>query len=350
MSALTLLQLNCWSGSTYNLNWKKKCFDSYEDPAKTEARYQSTIKQIRGLSPDVITLNECMPGKQYAEKFASDLGYDLYYRTGVSGIILGSFHYPSINITEGDAILAKREYCLKPLGRKSLSGFVFSERFSLNTDNATQVIAVSVEKEGKLYVIGCTHFTASVVDDEITRELFKQITGNSRSEEPPKFSEKEIVEGQKAINNGTKTRLQEARLCIQFMNDTIQRHNLPSDTHIILAGDLNTVCGTPELNDIYSRGYKSVELDSSCITWDVLNPNVIIQDKPENEGSRGKVEEYLYDSFSKRNTLLDHVFVKGKPGSGGKELEGRGDVVLDKMVDGVVASDHFGILATFVIK
>jgi len=156
-STLSLLQLNAWSGSTYELNWSVRNFTSYETPDQIEARYQSTLSQITALAPDVITLQECMPTFKYAQRLAQDLGYDCYARTGVAGIILGPLHIPSNKITEGDAILAKREWNLKVIGRKALTGMVFGEYFSLNTDNATQTIGVEVTKGGRKFHIYCTH-------------------------------------------------------------------------------------------------------------------------------------------------------------------------------------------------
>jgi len=351
--SLKLLQLNVWSGSTYNLNWSKLDFDSYEQPSQTKARYQSMVKLIRHHDPDILTLNECMPTFKYCKRLASDLNYDFYARTGVAGIIVGPLHIPSSKITEGDCIMAKKELGLRPLGRKVLSGLVFGEYLSFNTDNATQCIAASVVKEGRRYVIGCTHWTASVVDDKLTREKIQEMKNTADigsvdvkiQDEPetPKsvkyvFTAAEIEAGEAAVAKGTAMRIGEATKSVAFM-DTFTSE----DTTVILAGDLNTVAGTPETTYVSeSGGFHQLELPHGSITWDMKNPNVVIQDRPEFEGSRGPVENKLYTEFSKRSSVLDHIFYKGS------NLKCKAEICMTGELEGtVVPSDHYGILATF---
>ena len=360
---LTLLHFNAWSGSTYSMNWLNLSLKSYELPSQTEARYHSAVRQIRELDPDVITVNECMPSPAYASRLAEDLGMDVFTRTGMAGAILGPVHFPSSSATEGDAVLARKSLRMRPLGREKLTGNVFGETFSLNGGDATQVIAAAVVKDGEEFVIGCTHWTASAVDCEATRREIEEMrvervemTGGGKGSNT-RFTEKEIEEGEAAVERGTATRVEEARLTLEFLDKVSS--DLPGST-VILAGDLNTVAGTPELEMVGGVGgegsaYEPVSLPEGSVTWDVLNPNVALQDKPEYEGSRGRVEERLYTTFSKRNACLDHVFVKGWRDEVGekRKVEAEGEVCMKGggseggKSGGAVASDHYGVLVTF---
>ena len=154
MPTLRLLQLNVWSGSTYELDWDARQFSSYETPSDAETRYSSLLALVKKHEPDVLTLNECMPSPDYATRLARDLGFSCYTRTALAGIVVGPFHFPSAKITEGDAVLAKPEFHLTPLGRQALTGWVLGESLSFNTDNATQILAASIEKGGRTFAIG----------------------------------------------------------------------------------------------------------------------------------------------------------------------------------------------------
>lgn len=104
--SLRLLQVNVWSGSTYEIDWSKLKFAMYEPPAATERRYEILLRRIRELDPDVVTVNEAMPCEAYVTRLASDLNMDAVYHLGVAGIVLGRFlRFPCIS--EGDAVLAK---------------------------------------------------------------------------------------------------------------------------------------------------------------------------------------------------------------------------------------------------
>jgi hypothetical protein len=221
-----------------------------------------------------------------------------------------------------------------------------------------------------LYV--STHWTASIVDDEITRRSIAQMKAQlpasrssdrsqsfSPSASPPQvaphasrtFTSIEIEEGERALAKGTRTRLLEAEKSVSFLSSISSRLSPGSVT--IFAGDFNTVAGTPELSYMLHHGYHHVSLPAGSITWDTANPNCVLQNEPENGSSRGPVEEKLYADFGKRDSLLDHVFVKDNgdgnplPEYEAKVVMGRSDV--ENMKGCIVPSDHLGILVLFKI-
>ncbi|GMI33290.1 hypothetical protein TeGR_g2436 [Tetraparma gracilis] len=360
MSTLSLLQINVWSGSTYSLS--TSCpggsFLSYELPSAAAARYSSLLSLIRHHDPDVLTVQEAMPLRAYSDRLARDLGYDCYARTGVAGIVLGPLHVPSSAITEGDAILARRGLGLRPLGRARLTGCVYGERLSFNLGNATQALAAEVTKEGRKIGVACTHWTAGVLEEPETRRQLEAMkaagpggvaveVGGAAVPAPERaFTAAEIAEGEAAVRAGTATRVLEAARTAAFLAAL----PLPAGAPLILAGDLNTVPGTPEIGRLAEAGYEAVAFPPGSKTWDVDNPCVRLQDEPEGGAERGPVEEFLYEGMGRRNAMLDHVFVKG----GKLEVEEAKVCMRDELGLGgergmVWPSDHLGLMVTFKI-
>ena len=141
----------------------------------------------------------------------------------------------------------------------------------------------------------------------------------------------------------------EAHKTLAFVESVLDKPDSPA----ILAGDLNTVSGTPELDIMTRSGWLPADSDvADQPTWDPAQPNCTIQTSVEREGARGPGEGALYAAFSKRCTKLDHCLVR----------EGRGRAVRAKssrivMTGGrgrgakgekrLPPSDHYGVLVDF---
>jgi endonuclease/exonuclease/phosphatase family metal-dependent hydrolase len=241
---LSLLQINVWSGSKYDILWSSRTFDSFETPEYHNQRFEALIKGIRTIDPDVISLNEAM-GRGGCKKYLEKLGlaledYAVFGSIGVSGVILGPISIPSWRTTEGDAILVKRKYKRTFIGRKRLSGQVFNNHFALNLDDATQVLGIKVEKGNTSYAIYCTHWHAGLLDDSETNLDLNELEG---------FTKKEMKAGMEAIARSTETRVNEAKLTLDFVTATSGEADV-----IVLMGDLNTTPGTPELKQVEEGG------------------------------------------------------------------------------------------------
>ncbi len=317
---LRLVQINVWSGSKYTVNWSTLTFDSYESPSQTATRYSSLLSSLRSLSPDVITANECMgPNgcRAYVDQLARDMDMDAHSHVGVAGIVLGPLHVPSIRCTEGDAILTKKHLKAEPIPRARLTGFVFREWFSLNTEDATQVLAVRFNFNGKVVAIGCTHWHAGILDDDRTREHLKELEGCR----PPASVARALA----AVSSSTGTRLSEAAGAAAYMGA------IEADVRV-LSGDLNTTRETPEYALVTGAGY--VGVPDAGATWDPGNPNCRMQGEPENGGSRGDVENEVYKAMGLRSMCLDHVMTRPR-------VEAESRIVMNEEP---VPSDHYGIL------
>ena len=88
-------------------------------------------------------------------------------------------------------------------------------------------------------------------------------------------------------------------------------------------------------------------------TWDpVHNPNVLMQKEVERSSARAEIENILYEKFSKRCSLLDHVLYKNPNTASGVRLSPLKSTVELKGINisnghFVVPSDHYGILVEF---
>ena len=400
---LRVLQLNVWSGSDYAGELSARTGFSFgfrDTAAYRERRYAALLREVRRVDPDVMCINESMPCFAFAHRLARDTGMDCVASLGIAGLQFGWLRFPFIS--EGDAVLAKRALDLQYLGRHRLSGGVCSSSISFNTGDATQVLGCRIRVptkdagETREVTICATHWQSTVVDDAPTRAHLKRMTVRSTAQPPRTQGERER-QGQAAIARGSLQRVQEALDTARFVT------RMAGDTPTILAGDLNSVVGTPEmrimaahyfysadedLNDAaaaaavgetgVSQGCTATSASNGGYTWDPANPNVAMQNekKAERRRERGSVgesvEAALYDAFEARPSKLDHVLMReagGKDGRGKKLGGDAGDRALTaeraSIVmrgggrgaekgkggksggDGVVPSDHYGIVVEF---
>ena len=410
---LRVLQLNVWSGSDYAGELSARTGFSFgfrDTAAYRERRYAALLREVRRVDPDVMCINESMPCFAFAHRLARDTGMDCVASLGIAGLQFGWLRFPFIS--EGDAVLAKRALDLQYLGRHRLSGGVCSSSISFNTGDATQVLGCRIRVptkdagETREVTICATHWQSTVVDDAPTRAHLKRMTVRSTAQPPRTQGERER-QGQAAIARGSLQRVQEALDTARFVT------RMAGDTPTILAGDLNSVVGTPEmrimaahyfysadedLNDAaaaaavgetgVSQGCTATSASNGGYTWDPANPNVAMQNekKAERRRERGSVgesvEAALYDAFEARPSKLDHVLMReagGKDGRGKKLGGDAGDRALTAErasivmrgggrgaekgrkggkggkggksggddEEGVVPSDHYGILVEF---
>ena len=402
---LRVLQLNVWSGSDYAGELSARTGFSFgfrDTAAYRERRYAALLREVRRVDPDVMCINESMPCFAFAHRLARDTGMDCVASLGIAGLQFGWLRFPFIS--EGDAVLAKRALDLQYVGRHRLSGGVCSSSISFNTGDATQVLGCRIrvptkDAGGTREVTICaTHWQSTVVDDAPTRAHLKRITVRSIAQPPRTQSERER-QGQAAIARGSLQRVQEALGTARFVT------RMAGNTPTILAGDLNTVVGTPEMRIMDAHCFYSADEDlneaaaaaaaalqetgasegrtatrasTGGYTWDPANPNVAMQNEKKAErrrksGSVGQsVEAALYDAFEARPSKIDHVLMReagGKDGRGKKLGGDAGDRALTaeraSIVmrgggrgaekgrggksggDGVVPSDHYGIVVEF---
>jgi len=343
-SILKVVHINVWSGSTYEFSKTKEQgwryfgyrvfeflsgigydIDYYPGDDK-EHRYEILCKQLKELRPSVVTINEAMPCMSYTSRLANEIGFDHIAHVGVGGVSFPFFQFP--NFAEGDAILAHPSLKLKPMGRSRLSGFVFSNNFSINTGDATQLLAGMVTVNAQQVIIGVTHWHAGVLE---APEVMKYIRNH--------LSPDEQQLGITSIAESTSMRVSEALQTVTLCKELVCAQG---GKPLILCGDFNTTRTTPEFMILKQAGFQDYGCDQ-C-TWDPKNRNVQLQFKHgvEASGSRNAVENKLYAVMGNEQLKLDHILTLGSC----MNFESSSTVLNSQ----APPSDHYGIAATFQIQ
>lgn len=339
-NTLRILDVNVWSGLDYIGSVK---MGEYESKEIREKRYQALIEQIQELNPDVIGIHEANKLPRYAKRIARDLNYKAFYHIGVAGIHIGRLGLP-MNLREGDVILVKKEFQPKWLGRKQLSGGYVGKYFTFHFEDATQVIGVQIlinEIPANIYT---THWHAELLPSKEVVGLADNLLINGHTIQTEYDSLFNI------INSGIEWRKAESDKTIEFI-ESISITNLN-----ILMGDFNSTNESEEIKHLEDYGfidtYKYLYPDSAGYTWEPqsnLNQQIhYLQSdsiKVENLIDRAN---HLDKQLPKR---IDCIFVGDKElirSQKVKIIDSK--VVLKKIINGVQASDHYGIFTEIVIS
>lgn len=318
LSAQTLkvVTINVWSGLDYVGNLK---MGEYETPEVREARYQVLIAGLKELNPDVLALNEANKLPVYAHRIATDLGMDEIHHVGVGGVRAGPIGLP-FNLREGDVLLAKPEFQLTFEGRLQLSGGPVGNFFTFHTTDATQVLAGSILVNGVKVYLFATHWHASPFLSPENLMLWRSDSVNGVV--TPERYQANIREAEA----GQIWREAESRKMLDFVLE------ISGDLPIITMGDFNAMRGMPEIERYIQAGFKDVfsEMNSTeGFTWDdVLNTNIITYQLPPNLSTERR-----------RRQRIDFILAN----SAWEILDSK--VVLDRPIDGIMPSDHFGVSA-----
>jgi endonuclease/exonuclease/phosphatase family metal-dependent hydrolase len=331
---LRILDLNSWHG-LYARTWVR--VEKLETDEARERRTLALIEGVRALAPDVIALQECFPQPGFAERVATVLGYDHVSQVSNAGLRIFGTGYPlGVESGEGSTILARPGLGLRSLGRKALSGFGYTgHRVSLQVVDKRMALACALEIDKKPLIVVTFH----VRYDWATRKGFDDAWAALRA--------KGVVEGdapdklvRSTVNNMTR---RDAEL--ETFAGWVEK--LVADTPFVLAGDLNIDDDAPQLQALAARLGASSALQlvkDDRPTWDPANnPNIgpsasFVHPDNTSKDLSGLVGAY-HDQLAQRP---DHVFLA--KGLESKLVEAR--VVLEKPIDGVFASDHYGILTT----
>ncbi len=337
---LKILDINVWSGLDYKGIFK---MGEYESPAQREKRYQALIQQIKALDPDVIGAHELNQLPGYARRLAADIGYDVFFHPGLGGIRLGCIGLPR-NLREGDGIFIKKSYRAEFTGRQQLSGGPVGRWASCHFSDATQIIAVKLILKGEPVYVFATHWHASLdADPQIlnqARELY--YSGD--------FPIREYLQILARIDRGIQWRLSEARQTISFIRQTA------GEAPCILMGDFNARYASREIQKLVGNGL--IDLFNYCFpashgyTWD---PQTNINQKAyytaDSIPTAADLSTRLHTRMIHSPRRIDYIFFKPES----LLLSGQVDivktqVVMQQVIAGVQASDHYGIYAEIEFK
>lgn len=341
VQTLRVLDINVWSGLNYKGIFK---MGEYETDSIREARYQALIHQIRELDPDVVGIHEANKLPYYIERLVRDLGYEGFAHVGLGGIRMGPVGIPW-NLCEGDGFLIKKHLHPQWAGRKQLSGGYVGNWFTFHLSDATQIIAIKIECNKRPLTIFATHWHASVSDSTFSIEKLDdlyhehQITKNEHDHTLSK------------IKRDLKKRFSESLKTIEFIKKTA------GQDPFILMGDMNAEPGSREIINLLDHGmidlFHLLHPDSPGFTWNPeTNTNHHTYYRREDFHSRkSDVYEKLELLSGQMKKRIDYIFLSPEStlNSGLISVQSC-RVVLDDVVNGVHASDHYGVFAEIRIK
>lgn len=334
---LRIVDINVWSGLRYDRVLR---MGEYETTERRELRYQALLSQLRALEPDVIGVHEANPLPAYVDRLARDLGYDAVQHMGLGGVRAGPVGLPW-NLREGDAILARPDLGLHFEGRRRLSGGPVGSFFSFHFSDATQVLAASIGVNGRRLYLFATHWHASPMDLPPVRALLDSIADVRGAGEDARAAALRELEA------GAAWRMKEAERMRMFVDD------VAGGAPVVLMGDFNATTATPEVRHLLDAGFVDAHAlargDSAAATWDPAR-NLNIR---EHYGGPPRPDDPAADDLSEALSVrtradpgrIDLVLVG--PGAALERGEIRvvdARVVLDEVVGGVHASDHFGVM------
>jgi len=337
---LKVLDINVWSGLDYI---GTLTMGEYESDAVREKRYQALLKQIRELDPDVIGVHEANKLPAYAKRLAKDIGCEAFHNVGVGGVRLGPVGLPW-NLREGDAILVKKKLNPEFVGRKQLSGGYVGKWITFHFADATQVLAIRITVNGTPLYVYATHWHASLTDAPAIIAKAELLV-KSNAAQPEEFQAL-----QAEIKAGAMWRLSEAEKTLAFVRETAGK------APFILMGDFNAENRSLEIKALLDSGlvdtFAHIKPNDPGYTWDpATNLNQqqhYLNDGPTDPADLMAAIQALDKTLPSR---IDFIFTGPRDVmDSGQFTVKTSQVVMTQIIDGVHASDHYGIYTELLIK
>lgn len=335
---MKILTVNGWSGLDYNGLVK---MGEYESSIQRKARFHSLVTQLRNLSPDVIFVQEANPAGSYAADLASALAMVEIHQIVNGGIKAGPLGIP-INLKEGLVILAKPELELRKVDSWKLSGSkgIHSDILTLHFDEAVMALVGRINAGGHDFYLVNVHLVAAPKIPNNLTDFKKSVLAGGEMGDTAFDKALELWQRRQQRRMGE----------IETLLANLQR--LPSGAPCVVGGDFNADPDSMEMKVFrdrsgFTEGLEVVEKDiirnTGTFTWDPdSNENIAFSTRTTD--ARGLVRksfDYLAAMACKQRRRLDYIFI-------GEDLLEVGivnrQVVLKERVNGVQASDHFGVL------
>jgi len=340
-NSLRILDINVWSGLTYKGIVK---MGEYESPAIREQRYRALVTQIKQLDPDIIGIHEANKLPDYAKRLADSLGYNYFYHIGLGGIRLGKVGLPW-NLREGDIILTKKYLNPEWAGRKQLLGGYVGRWASFNFSDASQVIAVKITFRNTPIFLFTTHWHASLSDSPLIINRINEMYNKGLI---TKAESDDII---LKIKKSVKQRMIETKKTLEFINKIASNHPF------ILMGDCNAEPSSKEIKTLIQNKlvdvFYTVHPDTNSFTWDPrsninIKKHYLKDNCNQNDINVYNEIEYFTRKIPKR---IDYIFLGPVSclKSGIIKLKST-RIVMKKIINGIQASDHYGVLTDIEIN
>ncbi len=329
---LRIVNLNTWIGCLPRRLIKAV---SLEPAGHKKRRLDALVAELRERSPDVITLQECLPMPGYVKELAATLGYDATWRVCNAGLRIGNFGLPTgVGRGEGLAILAKKSLGLSHIGTKRLSGYgIVTNWCAFQAGPIRWAIAARVDIENRPVIITNTHIRYSFPSRELFYEGWAELhrRGVAKHPKPPKW----LI---KMAKDNDDVRDKELVRLAHWIRELRESQKIP----VILGADFNLDPGVPQVAN-FERDTGMLNVLPSAfpgiLTWDpTTNHNIahsVVMHWPD--GTEKSPVMQLMAWLDSIPQCPDHIFI-----SNDIRLEEVGRA-FEQEYGGIQASDHYGI-------
>lgn len=333
---ITIVTFNTWFGLDGVGTIK---MGEYEDKKMAEKRYQILLKELKRLDPDIIGLQEANKLPKYAKRIARDLGYDEIHQINNSGIKIGPLGIP-YNMKMGLIILAKKPYHLKRVGAFQISGDkhgIYKDWFTFHLSESWFVLSGKIEVDGKPIYLFNTHLHAGLPENPGYFQELKLLKDEG------KITPKEYQEYLESYNGDIQRFISETKKTLCFVSKIT-----PSDAPAILMGDFNATENSDAIKIIVKDGnfldtYRIANPTDRGFTWCSENPHTHFDAAPTyargNQKNPYDLIKARYDLVSRR---IDYIFINSYFQ---KDNILDSSIILNKHVQGLYPSDHYGVLS-----
>jgi endonuclease/exonuclease/phosphatase family metal-dependent hydrolase len=313
---------------------------SLEPPGHKDRRLDALAETLEALSPDVVTLQECLPLPGFARQLADRLGYDLLFRVCNGGLrLFGLGLPPGVGAGEGLAILARRDHGMRHLATTKLSGLGSVNRFwSLQLGPVRYAIAARLVVGGEPVIVVNTHIRYGFPNRATFIKAWEELHAAGHVDTP--LAPGWLV---RLARVNRRTRDAELRRLGAWLLKLRQR---TGGTPIVIGADFNIDPGQPRLElFLNATGYTNLlpEFVPDALTWDpARNPNCQLGLSPTwPDGGRKSIAMLLMTYLDSVPQCPDHIMAS--PGLHAV----RAALCANAPVAGIFPSDHYGILADF---
>ena len=333
---LRILTFNVWHG--LRSGEARKRFPGEQD-ARRERRLALQIEALRRLDADVLLLQEVNPNQRLARRYARELGYDEIHKVTSCGVHLGVLYKIPRNVNDGLAILARPGLDLRPMGHARLSGNArCAASWGFQTRESRYALFGAIRAAGRDVLLATAHLSAPPFVPEGFAARLTELVGQDRLTVNQEHEIAGVLEVARERNHG------EAQSLLAQIDRRLERMARGDNTPVVLGGDLNSLPDEASVRALESSGYRNAGRGPGFHTWDPvtnrLNCEIASQRSvPVPTFGLAEIEELLA-ARSSTPRQIDYVFTSGIQGPVDAER------VLDKPVEGLYLSDHFGILVT----
>ena len=336
-SAITL---NCWHG----LNPVGVLrFAAMEPPERKEQRMRLQERILRESGADFLFLQEVSPTRARAKELAKVLGYDQIHQGDQQGLKVAGFGIPA-NLDNGIALLARPQWRMHTRQIVKLSGppgFV-SDFLSVQAAEFRFAILASVECEGRRLLLVDLHLHHGV---QMTEAFAAEL---GRWQDGGLLTAGEQAQIESVLAAAERRREDEMRILLAAVQAFATGHD-----GVILAGDLNSTDEGIAWRMLLDAGFVDCFAErrgrDPGFTWD---PSLNVENQsyarkfalPVPSFGRDQVKS-LHTRHDQRRRRIDFIFCSNSLRSSLHDAL----LFAAHPVDGLFASDHFGVAAEWEI-